>query len=402
MVRRFGYGKRILGVFFILLLVSVWIGSSPYTSAGRIYGFLEQNFNSCFSKVSLNTDPISMDGIETEFADSFWQKKSLVNLNGAMAKRLHMQGYYSGMGLYITDSGYIVSASPWTSTDYEYGEIMSLKEYLDQKGIHLIYVNEPTKYIDDNLFCDAFGVESYSNRNADLFLRRISESGIHTLDLRDSLVRDGLDIYDMFYRTDHHWTTRSGLWATGKIAEALNAYCGYDIDLAVYDESNYTFKEWENCWLGEQGRKVAASYTGLDDYTEIKPVFATDLAFKQEGGLVQGTFADFINEAVYDLGVDVYSSPSWHYSYSKPDVINNDVDYGKVLVLGDSYEHVVVPFLSLGVSEVDSLILRGYTGSLREYIEAGDYDTVLICYAQFMIGAHDNPQSANYAMFAFD
>ena len=40
--------------------------------------------------------------------------------------------------------------------------------------------------------------------------------------------------------------------------------------------------------------------------------------------------------------------------------------------------------------------------SLRQLIIDNKYDTVLICYAQFMIGAHDNPGSANYKMFTFD
>ena len=75
-----------------------------------------------------------------------------------------------------------------------------------------------------------------------------------------------------------------------------------------------------------------------------------------------------------------------------------------MLVLGDSYEQVTQPFLSLGVHEVDSLILRNYDDSfdLRNYIVENGYDTVIVCYAQFMIGAHDNPNSANYRMFSFE
>ena len=72
--------------------------------------------------------------------------------------------------------------------------------------------------------------------------------------------------------------------------------------------------------------------------------------------------------------------------------------------MGDSYAMVTEPFLSLGVNQIDFLILRNTDDdfSLREYILENQYDTVLICYAQFMIGAHDNPQSANYKMFSFD
>lgn len=70
---------------------------------------------------------------------------------------------------------------------------------------------------------------------------------------------DGLDIYDMFYRTDHHWTTRSGLWATGVLAKTLNEKCGYQIDCSRYNESNYSFTEYKDAWLGEQGRVIAES-----------------------------------------------------------------------------------------------------------------------------------------------
>lgn len=72
--------------------------------------------------------------------------------------------------------------------------------------------------------------------------------------------------------------------------------------------------------------------------------------------------------------------------------------------MGDSYEQVTEPFISLGVHEVDSLILRNYDSSfnLRNYILENGYDTVIIAYAQFMVGAHDDESSANYRMFTFE
>lgn len=39
---------------------------------------------------------------------------------------------------------------------------------------------------------------------------------------------------------------------------------------------------------------------------------------------------------------------------------------------------------------------------IRHYSEGEDYDTVIIAYAQFMIGAHDNEGSANYRMFRLE
>lgn len=45
---------------------------------------------------------------------------------------------------------------------------------------------------------------------------------------------------------------------------------------------------------------------------------------------------------------------------------------------------------------------RSIECSVRDLIESGDYDTVIIAYAQFMIGAHDDETNANYRMFTFD
>ena len=131
--------------------------------------------------------------------------------------------------------------------------LLKVVNVLEANGVNLLYVNEPTKYLDDNLFSNEFGVETYSNRNMDLFLSRIRDAGINTIDLRDNIVEENIDIEDLFYRTDHHWTTPAGLWATQMIVQGLNDTCGYDIDTSIFDKDNYNFTEWKDCWLGEQG-----------------------------------------------------------------------------------------------------------------------------------------------------
>ena len=80
------------------------------------------------------------------------------------------------------------------------------------------------------------------------------------------------------------------------------------------------------------------------------------------------------------------------------------MESGKVLLLADSYDHVTECFLSLGVHEVDVIILRDTEEDfqLRDYILQNGYDTVVIAYAQHMIGALEDPQSNNKKMFSFD
>lgn len=361
--------KRILTAGLVLFLITVWAGRDSLTEWKEIGGY--------------------------------WQQK-LIDLNGFMARKLNIRGQYSDIGMYVMDDSYVVMAYPETSTDYEVDQMIRLKEFLDERGINLLYVNEPVKYLDDSLFAEKFGVESFSNRNADLFLKRIREAGISAVDLREELAEDGMNIYDMFYRTDHHWTTESGFWAAREMAQGLNEYCGYEIDLSLYDENNFTFQSWEDCWLGEQGKKIAKTYVGLEDFTLIKPKFATDLSIFEDGAYKKGSFDDLVDESLHVTeGVDPSRVLSWYYSYNLKKTRNEQVDHGKVLVLLDSYGHVTMPYLSLAVGELDFRILRNAKYNLSKIIGKGNYDTVIIAYAQFMIGAHDSEGSTNYRMFTF-
>lgn len=389
--------KIIISIVFVAFLFCVFFMNSPFAEITELYDYV----------TSYNSDETqeSIEEIETAYSDSMNIRDKLINMNGRMAKLLHMRGMFKDMGMYVTDDYYIVSASKYTSTDYEYEQTTALKNYLDEKGITLIYVNKPVKYLDDTMLTDNFGVESYSNRNADLLLSRLREAGVNTIDIRENITKDNMDIKDLFYRTDHHMTTKAGLYVTKIIAEGLNEYSGYSIDTSMFDLDNFRTKEWKECWLGEQGNKFALSYVGLDDFTEIKPDYETKYSFwNLDGDKWTGSFDTFVNEGFYDTTADVYEANSWHYSYANHNAINENVDYGKVLMLGDSYDCVIQPFLSLGIHETDFLLMRGLDDSfnLREFIDKNGYDTVIIGYAQFMIGAHDDPDSDNYRMFKFD
>lgn len=387
---------KILSVIVIVCVAFFIIKDPSYATGEQIADYLRQD-------TAKEQEAITFSDIEKGFADELWMRSSFIDLNGFVAKTLGMKGLYSSMGMYVTDDNYIVSAYNETSTDYEIEQITKLKSFLDKQGINLLYVNQPTKYTDDSFFSEEFGKETYSNRNTDVFMQRLKEAGISAIDLRECIQEDGMNVRDMFYRTDHHWTTRSALWACGKIAKGLNTYCGYSIDTTLYDEENYEFIEYPNSWLGEQGRKMAQTYVGLDDFTEIKPRFETSYVFRSSTGKTNGTFDNFIREDMYDLEADVYDATSWHYSYVQRNCDNNNVEQGKVLLLGDSYGQYTEPFLSLAVHSIDSLILRSQDDDfdLQKYILDNQYDTVIICYAQFMIGAHDNLSSANYKMFSF-
>lgn len=338
-------------------------------------------------------------------------EEELIDLSGIIMRAANVRSYYNGdFGINVTKDKYVVGQYDETSTDYEISQMLYLKEYLNERGINLLYVNEPTKYIDDDVYRLDFGKESYINRNADLFLARLKDAGIEYVDLRDNIIEEGLNSFDFFYRTDHHWTVPASKWAAEIIAGKLNSDFGYDIDLSLYDDNKFNYTEYRECWLGEQGQKLSRTYVGLDDFTLITPAYDTSFSrIIDDKAAEEGDFNLFIGYSMYEDSYDAEGNltlsrdKSWHYSYNDNGYIqNNNGDYGNVLILGDSYERTLIPFLALGIRNIYKVEPRYMdSGELLDVIDSGNYDTVILTYAQFMIGAHDKPESANYRMFSF-
>ncbi len=351
-----------------------------------------------------------LNDVSENINDLLPYQEKLVNLSGALMRVNGVKDYYNPeYGINVTTSNYVISQVEQTSTDYEVSQMIQLTNYLDEHGIRLLYVNEPAKYIDDDIFRNEFSAESYLNRNADLFLKRLSEAQIEYIDLRENIREEGLDCHDLFYRADHHWTVPTSKWAAEIIAEKLNDDYGYDIDLNLYADENFNYVEYENCWLGEQGRKLAESYIGMENFTLIVPTYDTSFSRNINGEYTEGDFNIFIDYSVYSDSYDMdwefqpAKLKGWHYSYNGDGYIqNNNADFGNVLIFGDSYERTLIPFMSLGIRNIYKIEPRYMNSTdIQAIIESGDYDTVIITYAQFMIGAHDNPDNSNYGMFTF-
>ena len=104
--------KIIISIVFVAFLFCVFFMNSPFAEITELYDYV----------TSYNSDETqeSIEEIETAYSDSMNIRDKLINMNGRMAKLLHMRGMFKDMGMYVTDDYYIVSASKYTSTDYEY------------------------------------------------------------------------------------------------------------------------------------------------------------------------------------------------------------------------------------------------------------------------------------------
>ncbi len=283
-------------------------------------------------------------------------------------------------------------------------QVADLHAFLKDRDIPFFYANAGSKVCpyDRQL---PFGAEEYTNENGTALLDALAERGVDTFDFRKEMKADGLDWYDAYYRTDHHWKTETGLWAAEKLAERLNAEAETDFDLSVFEKENYRFDTFENCFLGNQGRAVTLANAQPENYTRILPDFDTQFSLQiptrsidLTGSYEQVLFDEERLQQILSYSDEDYMKRPDAYSCARAENdalvhIRNlnapDNADKKLLLLQDSFSWYSTSFLACDIGAVDTIYLYKFTGSVRSYIEDTKPDAVVLMYCERNIGPID-------------
>lgn len=289
----------------------------------------------------------------------------------------------------LLENGYLATLcyeEKYVTDEEKYAaNLIELNIYLEERDIPLLYVQAPYKNsIYDNQY--PAGLEDAYNQSATELLDGI-DGKVDYIDLRVEMYEEGMNQYDYFFKTDSHWIPEAGFWAFGLIAEELNENYGFHIDESITDIDNYSIEVYEDYYLGSEGRRVGEYIAGVDDISLIIPNFETNLTFtiESEGVYNSGTFAEALLDYSQIEVIDYFNlSPYDVHLYGAHDIfsINNTMIESdeKILVIYDSFARVVMPYLSLGINQIDAIDLRKYKDmSLMEYLEMNsDYEMVII------------------------
>ncbi len=267
--------------------------------------------------------------------------------------------------------------------------VAGLRDYLEDSGIDFLYVQAPIKEDKyDAEYVAEYGL-SYENQLADSLMAGLRSEDIDVLDLRDVLHESGMDCYEAFFETDNHWTIDTAFWATGVIAEKLNADYGFSFDLEYFNTDNYDNNVYEEWVQGTIGRGVTLANANYDDVSVFVPKFETNLTMKipSLGMDNTGTFLEtMINPEAFERRSTVYQSAYDAFAYSKPPVteVTNNLETGNseksVLLLRESFAGPVITYMSLGIEKLYAVTPEGFTGSIESYINEVQPDMVVILY----------------------
>ena len=322
--------------------------------------------------------------VEENYNEYLPFKEQLVTLNGGVQKLL---GKREVNNRYLLDNGHMTYVIPELDMENIASVTQSFSEEVQRRGIPFLYVNLLFKIDEQNKQLPA-GVEDYSNENADRFVASLRERGVDCLDLRELEKAQGLDHYSLFFPTDHHWTPETGLWASGEIAAALRERDpSFAYDPALFELENYNCETCKKVFLGSHGRRVGVWYAGLDDLDILTPRFETRLRFSVPSrNLVrEGSFEEtmLFPERLTDRDL-IRSNRYVVYCGDAYDHLRIENLLGgngkRLLVLEDSFSHVVIPFFSLAYGQVDYLDLRAWFEDPLTYIDEVQPDAVLILY----------------------
>ena len=206
------------------------------------------------------------------------------------------------------------------------------------------------------------------DQSADLTALAGSLQGISFLDVSAALSAHTDE--QLYYRTDHHWTSLGAYYGLTALAESMGLPCPA---LDSYTDRHVVSEEFYGTTWSSSG------------FSWVKPdsmeIFvnapeALKVTSYPEGSPVDGKLYDFS----YLEKKDKYSMFMGGNCPMHVIETGNE-DKPSLLILRDSYTDSLLPLLLDDFSEIHVLDLRYYLASLKSYIEQNDFDSVLVCYS---------------------
>ena len=173
---------------------------------------------------------------------------------------------------------------------------------------------------------------------------------------------------DIYYRTDHHWTSLGAYYGYAAVMDALGmepvaldsltpTTVSEDFNGTIFSSSGVRWVEPDSIqiYIPEEGVEVTR-------YPEGKPV---------EGQLYDESWLDKKDKYSYFLGgVQPLCT-----------IQTQNTEAPKLLLIRDSYSDSLAPFLTQSFSEIHLWDLRWNLNSVQEYIAENDIDNVVVLYS---------------------
>lgn len=354
-----------LGLLFFLLPVIVLVSSIILPDTG----FSEKENRILASRPALKLDQIISGVYEKQFEtyenDQFPLRDMWITLKATTDR---LMGKVEENGVYLGKNGYLMeafNAPSQTQYDATVNAMTSFaQKHSDLKQYALIAPNS-VNILKSNL--PAFAPTDDQNPWIDKLKDSLTSAGVTFIDIRDTFTDHKAE--DLYYHTDHHWTTLGAYYAYLQAAAVM----GIDTSSDSYDKApvSQTFKGTLSAKSGFRSGETDELDVFLPngDNTLSSVVNYVDEQKKS------ASFYDTSKLNTRDKYALFFGGNHAQIKISTPTESNNTI-----LVLKDSYANSFVPFLAQHYRKIIMIDPRYYYGDLEQLLQVENVQEVLYLY----------------------
>ena len=354
-----------LGLLFFLLPVIVLVSSIILPDTG----FSEKENRILASRPALKLDQIISGGYEKQFEtyenDQFPLRDMWITLKATTDR---LMGKVEENGVYLGKNGYLMegfNAPPQTQYDATVNAMTAFaQKHSDLKQYALIAPNS-VNILKSKL--PAFAPADDQNPWIDNLKDSLTSAGVAFIDIRDTFTDHKTE--DLYYHTDHHWTTLGAYYAYLQAAAVM----GIDTSSDSYDKApvSQTFKGTLSAKSGFRSGETDELDVFLPngDNTLSSVVNYVDEQKKS------ASFYDTSKLNTRDKYALFFGGNHAQIKISTPTESNNTL-----LVLKDSYANSFVPFLAQHYRKIIMIDPRYYYGDLEQLLQVENVQEVLYLY----------------------
>lgn len=347
-----------------IFAMAVWFVFNPKTD----YSSSEKRYLQDFPTTNLDTITSGKFGeeFETYFADHFPARNMWVGFNAYYALGLGNNG---ASGVYLCNDGYLIN-EPVPLENYIERNISAIIDFKNKIDAPVTVMLAPsTGYIANDelpLIHNFYNNDEYFDNTK----TALNNSSIDFVDLREAFKNEYENGTQLYYKTDHHWTTAGAYTAYTQFCSQLGIEPISKDRLKVenYDDFYGTTYSTSGFWLTKPDTIQVWSNPDNGDNIRVKITEGTET---EEYDSMY--FYDHIDEDdKYPVFLDG--------NHALTEITNTNAEGGTILLIKDSFSHSFAPFLTENYSKVIMVDMRYYKQDVSEIVKAENPEQIIVLY----------------------
>lgn len=360
-------GKYIPAVVFLIFIygMALWFLFSPKTD----YSSSEKRYLQKFPDANVEKVLSGEFGseFETFFADQFPQRNTWVGIN---AYTTLAEGNNGASGVYNCKNGCLINkpVSTENNLDKNISAVADFAKSIDTPTTVMLVPS--TGYIADDVL-PTFHDKYNDDEDISRISSTLSKDKIGFVDLRERFKSEYKNGSQLYYKTDHHWTTKGAYTGYQELCKALGVT---PIDDSTLKKDSYpdfygTTYSSSGFWLTPPDNiEIWSNPNNSSKNISVKITEGANI--KTSGSMY---FTDHLKEDdKYPVFIDG--------NHALTEITNTNAKNGTILLIKDSFSHSLAPFLAENYSKVVLVDLRYYKESVSDLVTTYNPEQVVVLY----------------------